>query len=213
VLDGLEVGEEVVTYGSFTIDAAAQLNNQASMMNRNIQVKNENSLTMLPDYTETTPLQFKEQLADVSTAYILLKDALVATDSKQAINASEKLEEMISKVDMSLIKSDAHLYWMQQLEAIQGHNKKVNFSKSIEEQRNQFDFLSQALIKAVKVFGIPKDTLYIQHCPMANNNEGADWISDEEEIRNPYFGDKMMSCGLVKVTIDRYFKNPSKQSR
>ena len=53
----------------------------------------------------------------------------------------------------------------------------------------------------VKVFGMSKGTLYVQHCPMVNNNEGADWISDEEKIRNPYFGDKMMKCGKVKATI------------
>lgn len=208
ILEGLEAGEEVVTYGSFTIDAAAQLNNQASMMNRNINVKNQSSVVMLPDYTATTPLEFKTQLANVSAAYLLLKDALVATDSEQAINASKKVNEKLSSIDMSLVKSDAHLYWMQQLEAIQGHNEKINSSKDIEEQRRQFDFLSQALINAVKVFGVPGDTLYVQHCPMANNNEGADWLSGEEEVRNPYFGDKMMTCGVVKTTIDKSFKNP-----
>jgi Cu(I)/Ag(I) efflux system membrane fusion protein len=201
ILDGLEVGEEVVTYGSFTIDAAAQLNNQASMMNRNVKVKNESSLVMLPDYTETTPVQFKKQLADVSTAYILLKDALVATDNEQAITGSNKIRETLAKVDMSLVKSDAYLYWMQQLETIQGHNKKISSSMDIEEQRKQFNFLSQALIKSIKVFGVPEDTLYVQHCPMVNNNEGADWLSREAEIRNPYFGDKMMKCGAVKNVI------------
>lgn len=208
ILEGLEAGEEVVTYGSFTIDAAAQLNNQASMMNRNIKVKNQSSVVMLPDYTATTPLEFKTQLADVSAAYLLLKDALVATDSEQAINASKKVNEKLSSIDMSLVKSDAHQYWMQQLEAIQGHNKKISSSKDIEEQRRQFDFLSQALINAVKVFGVPDNMLYVQHCPMANNNEGADWLSSEENIQNPYFGDKMMTCGVVKTTIDKSFKNP-----
>ena len=208
ILEGLEAGEEVVTYGSFTIDAAAQLNNQASMMNRNIKVKNESSAAMLPDYTATTPLEFKKQLANVSAAYLLLKDALVATDSEQAINGSMEVDKALSKVDMSLVKSDAHQYWMQQLEAIQGHNEKISSSKDIEEQRKQFDFLSQALIKSIKVFGVTEDTLYVQHCPMANNNEGADWLSTEEKIQNPYFGDKMMTCGRVKTTIDVAFRNP-----
>jgi Cu(I)/Ag(I) efflux system membrane fusion protein len=209
IVSGLEQGQEVVTNGSFTIDAAAQLNNRASMMNRNVKVKNKSSVTMLPDYTEATPLQFKEQLADVSAAYLLLKDALVATDNEQAINASEKIDEALSKVDMSLVKSDAHLYWMQQLEAIRGHNENINSSKDIEEQRKQFDFLSQTLIKTIKVFGVPDDTLYVQHCPMANNNEGADWLSKEEEVKNPYYGDKMLTCGVVKITIDKDFKNPT----
>jgi Cu(I)/Ag(I) efflux system membrane fusion protein len=83
----------------------------------------------------------------------------------------------------------------------------------VEEQRKQFDFFSQALIKTIKVFGIPDDTLYVQHCPMAFDNKGADWISKEEAIQNPYFGDKMMRCGVVKTTIDKNFKNaPMKQA-
>ena len=80
--------------------------------------------------------------------------------------------------------------------------------ENIEEQRKQFDFLSQALINAIKVFGIPNDTFYVQHCPMAFDNAGADWISSVEEIKNPYFGDKMLTCGLVQETITKDFKNP-----
>jgi len=32
---------------------------------------------------------------------------------------------------------------------------------------------------------------------MANNNKGAKWLSVEAEIRNPYYGDAMLSCGSV----------------
>ena len=213
ILEGLANGEEVVTYGSFTIDAAAQLNNQASMMNRNIKIKNESSITMLPDYTATTPLLFKEQLADVSAAYILLKDALVATDKSLASTTAQQIVETLSKVDMTLVKDEAHLYWMEQLNALEVHSKKITELADIEEQRKQFDYISQALINSIQVFGVPDDTLYVQHCPMANNNEGADWISTEEKIQNPYYGDKMLTCGVVKTTIDKTFKNPTmKQS-
>lgn len=37
ILEGLKLGEEVVTNGAFVIDASSQLNAQASMMNRNIK--------------------------------------------------------------------------------------------------------------------------------------------------------------------------------
>ncbi len=209
VLTGLDNGDEVVTNGSFTIDAAAQLNNQTSMMNKEVDVKKVSSYEMLPDYTENTPMAFKEQLAQLSNAYLLLKDALVATDSEQAITTSKGVAEAIALVDMKLVVGEAHLYWMKQLKAIQEHNEQIMNSSDVEEQRQQFDFLSQALIQTVKVFGLPNETLYVQHCPMANDNEGADWLSNEQEIRNPYFGDKMMRCGLVKTTIDPSFKNPS----
>ena len=211
VISGLELGEEVVTYGSFTIDAAAQLNNQASMMNKNVKVKGIDYSIHLPDFTASTPFEFKQQLADIADAYLLVKDALVATDSEQAATTAKQIMETLPKVDMTLVNGDAHIYWMEQLNALQAHGEKITTLTDVEEQRKQFDFFSQALIKTIKVFGIPDDTLYVQHCPMANNNEGADWISKEEIVQNPYFGDKMLTCGLVKTTIDKDFKNPSIQ--
>jgi Cu(I)/Ag(I) efflux system membrane fusion protein len=207
VISGLEKGEEVVTYGSFTIDAAAQLNNQTSMMNRNVSVEGTNHSAHLPDYTESTPQPFKKQLLNLTSSYLILKDALVATNSTAAKEATNQVLAELKKVDRSLVKDNAHNYWIKQLNSIQEHNENIATSDDIEEQREQFDFLSQALIKSIKVFGIGEATLYVQHCPMANDNEGADWLSDDEEILNPYFGDKMMTCGTVQDTIDKNFKN------
>ena len=200
VLNGLESGEEVVTYGSFTIDAAAQLNNQASMMNKNVQLKEE-SPTRLPDYTESSPMEFKQQLAKVSDAYLLLKDAFVLADMEQASTRANQILEALTAIDMGLLKDDAHIYWMEQLNNMQAHGKKITELKDIEAQRKQFDFFSQALIKSIKVYGVADEMLYVEHCPMAFDNKGADWLSREKEIRNPYFGDKMLTCGIVKDTI------------
>jgi hypothetical protein len=36
---------------------------------------------------------------------------------------------------------------------------------------------------------------------MAFDDQGADWLSAEEQIRNPYFGDKMLKCGLVEQDL------------
>jgi len=208
VISGLEAGEEVVTYGSFTIDAAAQLNNQASMMNRAVAIKGVGKTEQLPDYTASTPPLFEEQLYQVVAAYLDLKDALVATNNEEAKAAANEVLAALEKVDMSLVKNDAHTYWMEQLNALQAHSEGVATADDIEEQRKQFDFLSQALINATKAFGIGEETIYVQHCPMAFDNEGADWLSSAEEIRNPYFGDMMLKCGIVKTTIDAAFRNP-----
>ena len=115
----------------------------------------------------------------------------------------------LDKVDMSLVKGEAHLYWMEQLAALQTHGKKIVEQNEVEKQRTQFDFLSQALIITIKVFGIPDNNYYVQYCPMAFDNTGANWISDEEAIQNPFFGDKMLTCGSVEETITKDYKNPS----
>jgi Cu(I)/Ag(I) efflux system membrane fusion protein len=36
------------------------------------------------------------------------------------------------------------------------------------------------------------------YCPMAFNNKGAAWLQPDKEIRNPYFGAQMLSCGEVR---------------
>ena len=202
VLEGLEADEEVVTYGSFTIDAAAQLNNQASMMNREVQLKKEDE-GGIPNFQVETPDAFKEQLNDLANAYIELKDAFVATDAPSAAKVAETVVAKIEAIDMALLKGDAHIYWMEQLEALQAHSKNIVEEKEdVEAQRKQFGFVSDALINAIEAFGTKGNALYVQHCPMAFDNEGGDWLALEEQIQNPYFGDKMMKCGLVKKVYE-----------
>lgn len=201
VVSGLDPGEEVVTYGSFSIDAAAQLNNQTSMMNRNVTIQKKDSSAKLPDYRSETPEGFVDQLHQLVSSYLLLKDALVNSDDQGASAAAERMLTQLQKIDMSKLNGEAHEYWMQQQKAINAHGAQILSAEQLEAQRNQFDFLSQAIIKAIQVFGVGGSTFYVQHCPMAKDNQGADWISLEEEIRNPYFGDKMLKCGVVKMVV------------
>ncbi|MEM6318485.1 MAG: efflux RND transporter periplasmic adaptor subunit [Bacteroidota bacterium] len=200
VVSGLESGEEVVTYGSFTIDAAAQLNNQASMMNKNVKPKKPEQIGV-PNFQAETSTLFKEQLNDLANAYFQLKDALVATDAATAATAAEKVVVQLEKVDGRLVKEEAHIYWMEQLNALQAHSTKITKMNNVEAQRKQFGFLSDALIKVIEAFGTAGETLYVQYCPMAFDDEGADWLATEEQIQNPYFGDKMMRCGWVKKEL------------
>ena len=70
----------------------------------------------------------------------------------------------------------------------------------MDGKRENFIFLSQPLIKVVEAFGA-NQTLYVNYCPMANENKGAYWLSEVEEIRNPFMPEKMLSCGEVKKKI------------
>lgn len=76
--------------------------------------------------------------------------------------------------------------------------KKIRSTQDIEVQREQYKIISETLYPMVKVVN-PGMKLYWQNCPMAFNDQGANWLSETEEIRNPYFGDEMMSCG---TTVD-----------
>lgn len=201
VESGLEEGAEVVTNGAFTIDAAAQLNNQVSMMNRNVALKSSKQASMVPDYKVSTPEAFKTQLASLVTDYIALKDAMVATDADAGVIAAQALLNKLGGVDMTLLTGDAHMYWMEKLNGIRAHGQKLGDAKDIESQRKQFEFLSDQMIDAIAAFGITDGQVYVQYCPMAFDNKGAEWLSLETSIKNPYFGDKMMKCGVVQDTL------------
>jgi Cu(I)/Ag(I) efflux system membrane fusion protein len=208
ITSGLAAGDRVVVNGAFQIDAAAQLNNKASMMNRDVLVRGMNSSSdeaggspdsadeeSIPDYKEDTPEAFRAQLGKVVEAYLPLKDRMVATEMTDE-TLLVPLREALTKVDMSLVKGDAHIYWMQQLEAVEAHANILLKKDEVGAQRVQFGFLSQALINALTAFGVD-GTYYVQFCPMAFDNAGANWLSNEKQIRNPYFGDLMMKCGSV----------------
>jgi major membrane immunogen (membrane-anchored lipoprotein) len=86
-------------------------------------------------------------------------------------------------------------------EAVAANATKITAATDIEAQRTAYAALSNDFITLVKKSGLNSGELYVDHCPMAMNDKGASWISANKEIRNPYFGEKMMTCGEVKETI------------
>ena len=203
ITSGLAAGDRVVVNGAFQIDASAQLNNKASMMNRDVLIQGQEPegpvAEEVPDYREDTPEAFRAQMGKVVEAYLPLKDRMVATEPADE-TLLVTLKTTLAEVDMMQVKGDAHAYWMQQMEAIEAHANALLKKDNVEAQREQFGFLSQALINALTAFGVD-GTYYVQYCPMAFDNAGANWLSNEEQIRNPYFGDLMMKCGSVTAEL------------
>jgi len=202
ILSGLANGEEVVSNGAFSVDAAAQLNNNFSMINRDVKINNDENADSVPDFTIETSKEFRILLDQAIVAYLELKNAFVATDFDAVSKSVSVLLNELDQIDMRLLEGESHVYWMEQSSALKSHAENIAQASGIESRRKQFDFLSTAMINSIKSFGTIDKTYYVQYCPMANDNHGADWISADESIRNPYFGDKMMKCGSVKLKIN-----------
>jgi len=148
--------------------------------------------------TEEISTQFKTQLGNVVNAYLKMKDGFVATDEKTATKEAKKVLSALNNVDMSLLHGDAHQEWMELLKPIKDNIEGIINMKGIEMKRNHFSIVSNKMTEAIEQFGIQTDnTVYLEYCPMAFDDKGAYWISDNKEIRNPYFGDVMMRCGEV----------------
>jgi Cu(I)/Ag(I) efflux system membrane fusion protein len=142
--------------------------------------------------------QFKKQLGNLVQAYFKMKDAFVATNEKAATAEAKKVLAALEKVDMKLIKGEAHLAWMELQKPIKDNVNAIIQMKGIEMKRSHFSIVSNKITEAVETLGIQTDkTVYLEFCPMAFDDKGAYWISENKEIQNPYFGDVMMRCGEV----------------
>ena len=210
VIDGLERGDEIVTNGTFTVDASAQLQGKKSMMNKEggkTITGHEGHLGMeMSSITKNERLKvsvkFQEQLKMVFNNYIKLKDALVKDDADDVIIEAKNTLSSLTKVDMKLLKDEkAHTDWTVLHKEIESSVSSISEETNIKAQRSHFKRLSMHLISAIETFGINKK-VYSQYCPMADDNNGAYWLSKQEKVINPYFGEAMLTCGEVKQVIE-----------
>lgn len=145
--------------------------------------------------------KFQNQLKQVFEDYILLKDALVNDDAKGAQQAGKQINQSLKKVDMKLLSDEkAHNHWMTIQKELKTSANAIENSSEIAMQRGHFKHLSAHMISSVQLFGV-NENVYIQFCPMADNNKGAYWISLAKEVRNSYYGEAMSTCGEVKATV------------
>ena len=72
---------------------------------------------------------------------------------------------------------------------------------TLETQREAFAPLSQTLYQSLRQFAVTGLDIYYQYCPMADSDQGAYWLSELQEINNPYFGEAMLKCGETRETL------------
>lgn len=139
-------------------------------------------------------------LNEVVNAYYDLKNALVKTDAKSASLAAKKMLSAIDAVKMESLSEKEHTLWMKLMTDIKAKTASIEKSKDIASQRKQFSPLSQNMYTLVKSMK-PATPIYYQHCPMAFDGKGANWLSKESAVKNPYYGSMMLNCGKTIETI------------
>ncbi len=197
VLSGLEIGEEIVTNGAFTIDSAAQLQGKTSMMNSSENV--DSKKTVLEFKANEA---FKNQLNVLYNAYIVYKDYLVEDKSAEALKQAEVIRNVLQDIEGNKLDPQAKEYWISLKGNLKTSLEKMIALTDIEKQRVHFKALSGYLLSAIEAFGI-HEKVYVLHCPMADDDKGANWLSKENQVLNPYFGSKMLKCGEVKREITK----------
>lgn len=132
--------------------------------------------------TEATVQQTSDALAD----YMVLKDAFVKSDAAVAKTAATELSKSLTseKMDTKMIEA-ANM---------------IASSDDLKAQRASFKTITDGMIESLKANELAEG-VFVQYCPMAFDNTGANWLSMSEEIRNPYYGDMMLKCGRVEEKL------------
>lgn len=134
--------------------------------------------------TDQGMVMFKDaQLGKAYDLYIQLKDALVSSDEEKVKSIASELQKSVAGVDNGKMVAD--------------EAAKVVAAQNLDDQRKAFSGVSDMMAMLVKDGKLSMGMIYLDYCPMAK----ASWLSNEKEIKNPYFGDKMLNCGSVKEMI------------
>lgn len=147
---------------------------------------------------------FNDKFSTLLNHYYHLKDAFVLSSDTIAALHARLLVASADSLDMREVKADSSIVEManQYVQSISSEAKALADEKGIEAKRKSFQMISDAMYDLVRTVRYDKGTVYHQFCPMAFNDAGAYWLSPTADIKNPYFGKKMLTCGEVKDSID-----------
>lgn len=131
----------------------------------------------------------------IINGYLKIKNALSNDKSKEATTAATDFVNAVlatnsEKIDSKLIDKYKTITESAKKQA----DLIVSNDGKIAEQRTHFAVLSKDITNLIATFGTDKK-LYQDYCPMYNEGKNGYWISEIKEIRNPYYGSEMLSCG------------------
>ncbi|MFM6975742.1 MAG: DUF3347 domain-containing protein [Sphingobacteriaceae bacterium] len=152
------------------------------------------------DTKPSAAVQENSSLQVVFDKYFALKDALVKSDGNTASAKANELVTSINGVQMNQLAEDQHTLWMKVMKNLVFDAEHIGETKSVDHQRDHFNTLSDNMYQLIKV-SKQETPVYYQHCPMANKGKGANWLSKEDAIKNPYYGSRMLTCGKTVETI------------
>lgn len=181
-----------LAFGLFACSAKEEKTNmdmsEKSMDNMHTTTNADTELTVITPSGEDIGLD--EGFAQaVFMNYMQMKDYLVQSDGKLVQAAAEYMDEDLRGAEGELAAE------------IIASVKVIEDTQDIEVQRAEFEKLTAHLTTIVNAVKVTADPIYMIHCPMAFNNKGADWFSESQTVRNPYFGDAMLSCGTVTSVV------------
>ena len=151
--------------------------------------------------TNSTNSTSTASISEIVKDYLLLKNALTADKTKEAATAGTALQVAIKNFDQNALTAEQKKVFADVKDDAVEHAEHIGSNGgNIEHQREHFDTLSKDIYALVKAIGAGQ-SLYQDFCPMYNDKKGAIWLSETKDIKNPYYGKKMLTCGSMKEEL------------
>lgn len=140
-------------------------------------------------------------IKEIVAQYLRIKNALANDQAGEAAEGGKAMEAAMNKLDKSLFTTEQKkVYDEFEPGLIEDAEHIGKNGDKISHQREHFASMSTEVYDLVKAFGAGQP-IYHDHCPMYNENKGAMWLSEIKEVKNPYFGAEMPTCGTVEEVI------------
>ncbi len=199
VLSGLKAGERVVTKGNFKIDSALQIQAKPSMMNpAGYYSETDNVLSQGASVSS-------ENAGILSSAipyYLAVSKALAEDNPHVAAENLKKFKAEIEKAITSNSLKDKEEGIAKEMQMLIHKLQEIDYN--LDSLRAQFGAISSTLKNIFENYEYKEDLkIYLNFCPMAFHKKGGYWLQDSEDIKNPYYGPKMLKCGEIKSEFGR----------
>jgi Protein of unknown function (DUF3347) len=182
-------------------------NNSNSKTAENQNVKKDTAVVALKTdtiaaTTSTVLIKNTNSIKEIVTVYLQLKNAFTKDKSNDAATSATSLQAAFKNFDKTALVAGQNKIFADIADDATEHAEHISTNAgNIAHQREHFEMLSKDITDLIKTFGSGGQTLYRDFCPMYNNNKGAFWISETKEIKNPYLGKAMPTCGTMKEEI------------
>jgi len=174
-------------------DDRSMINHDSIMPMQDNKMMDEN-VKMVSATFPTVDAGVSSYMKSMLQNYLGIKNALIDGNSEKAAASSAAMFEAMKGFDKSLLTAEQKKTYDDIESDLKDHAEHISKSK-LDHQREHFAMMSKDMYDMVKAFGAGM-TLYHDHCPMFK--DGSMWLSESKDIRNPYYGEKMMTCGSVE---------------
>ena len=182
-----------------------QKNSTDTTMQHNMSTMSDSAamgnMAMNKEVSVTDAKKTSADLTELYSHYTHLTFALSGDDDQEAVSAAKGILTSFPKIDKNGFSSEQKKEFADLESSIREHAEHIaDNAGKIDHQREHLDIMSADFYDLLKDFGTPKP-VYKVFCPMYNDNKGAFWLSDSREVKNPYYGKEMLSCGEVQEEI------------